>query len=513
MLPEFSSTLTTAFADQGQNLAGIFFQASLLPYLAFLYFLGHKGNRTPPLGQFGFSFLLLFVLATIPSGIVSKLSYGDTLANVDWLHGSAEVLLTITNLLIVSGWRSASVSVSAEGEAAMDATLGAFDPSLNDFQKLERNLALGVFGLFALFCGIGTTIGFENHSAFLFGLGNLPESIANVLPFVNHAEPANALSIPTWLVHFSSVFEFLFAMSLIWRYSEVTGNEKWKGLTWGMVPLHASGIAACTDHFFYNDPRLQAVVTSQAGLTLLGNITLAIAAFRIAVSNGWTWGELNPLKEKAEEMELVMPPLAKYTSSDTDVSLGLKLLAASVFCSYATKYGELGLELPYSGSLLVATLFILTPPAVVMGKLYTSGPNVLGSGDAVEQLVEEKVGVVEEQSEESNGEGGKLTMASVKKYGVSGTVAYVLTELAFWIVAFPVAAAALYNTTGHWPDLGSNEDRAALAAFIFAGANIARLAVPVRLGAAIALAPWVDENIIKKIKSTGGGGGGGDSGQ
>ena len=37
-----------AFADQGQNLAGIFFQGSLPPYLAFLYFLGFEKNRTPP---------------------------------------------------------------------------------------------------------------------------------------------------------------------------------------------------------------------------------------------------------------------------------------------------------------------------------------------------------------------------------------------------------------------------------------------------------------------------------
>jgi hypothetical protein len=36
-------------------------------------------------------------------------------------------------------------------------------------------------------------------------------------------------------------------------------------------------------------------------------------------------------------------------------------------------------------------------------------------------------------------------------------------------------------------------------AFIFAGANIARVMVPLRLGAALALAPWVDENIIQPV--------------
>jgi hypothetical protein len=97
-----SSSSLVSFADQGQNLAGIFFQASLLPYLGFLYFLSFRGNRTPELGNFGWQFLLLFVLSTIPSGLVTKATYGSTLADCDWLHGGAELLLTITNVLIVS---------------------------------------------------------------------------------------------------------------------------------------------------------------------------------------------------------------------------------------------------------------------------------------------------------------------------------------------------------------------------------------------------------------------------
>lgn len=90
-----------AFADQGQNLAGIFFQASLLPYLLFLYFLSFRANRLPALGNFGFQFVLLFVISTIPSGIISKSVYGYSLADTDWLHGGAESLLTIANILIV----------------------------------------------------------------------------------------------------------------------------------------------------------------------------------------------------------------------------------------------------------------------------------------------------------------------------------------------------------------------------------------------------------------------------
>ena len=37
-------------------------------------------------------------------------------------------------------------------------------------------------------------------------------------------EPANALSLPTWAIHVSSVIEWIAAMGLVWRYAEVTGE-------------------------------------------------------------------------------------------------------------------------------------------------------------------------------------------------------------------------------------------------------------------------------------------------
>ena len=78
-------TNSLAFADQGGNLAGKFFQYSLAPYLGFLYFLKWEKNGTPPTAFFGFQFLLLFVLSTVFTGIVTKTTYESSLADVDWL--------------------------------------------------------------------------------------------------------------------------------------------------------------------------------------------------------------------------------------------------------------------------------------------------------------------------------------------------------------------------------------------------------------------------------------------
>ena len=122
------------------------------------------------------------------------------------------------------------------------------------------------------------------------------------------------------------------------------------------------------------------------------------------------------------------------------------------------------------------------------------------------RALDEQYGVSESISSKLPGGGGAgLSMDEIKKFGVAGTVAYILTELAFWVIAFPVASALLYQTQGHWPDLGDGADRAALLGFIFAGANVARLAVPLRFGVAFAVAPWVDENIVQPVQSKFGG--------
>ncbi|GLC70929.1 hypothetical protein PLESTF_001047700 [Pleodorina starrii] len=109
------------------SLAPQLFAMSLFPYLCFLFFLT-KSGKTPRLTLFGFYFLLVFVGATIPAGIYAKSQYGTSLANVDWLHGAAESLLTITNLLVVlglrQGIREAEASKQRQAETAAAAAGG-----------------------------------------------------------------------------------------------------------------------------------------------------------------------------------------------------------------------------------------------------------------------------------------------------------------------------------------------------------------------------------------------------
>jgi hypothetical protein len=82
------------------------FALSLFPYLGFLYFLTTSG-KAPKLAVIGFYVLLVFVAITIPAGIYAKVQYDAELANIDWLHGSAESFLSLSNVLVVMGFAGA----------------------------------------------------------------------------------------------------------------------------------------------------------------------------------------------------------------------------------------------------------------------------------------------------------------------------------------------------------------------------------------------------------------------
>jgi hypothetical protein len=82
------------------------FALSLFPYLGFLWFLT-RSRQMPRLALIGFYMTLVFVAVTIPAGIYAQQALGQTLADVDVLHGGAEFFLTLSNILIVLGFRQA----------------------------------------------------------------------------------------------------------------------------------------------------------------------------------------------------------------------------------------------------------------------------------------------------------------------------------------------------------------------------------------------------------------------
>jgi hypothetical protein len=336
---DFSVNGISAWSVDGPNLssgdlASSLFSTSLLPYLVFLYFIGKETVHTPKVAKWGFQFLLVFVFVTIPAGIYAKEHFHTTLANVDVLHGVAESLLTITNLLIIAGFYG-SVAEKEDKRVVPEDKKG--------------NIALSLIAGMVAVAGIALS---------------------------HHTEPSNALSLPTWIVHTSSILEWMVAMQLIWQHADVSGNPRWKGLTWAMMPAHASGLCACVYHTFYNSPAVIQLVALQAALTVVGNTAMAYTALRI-----WLFAKTVPSALVPESSQVTMahqdttivdlPGAAMRPSAlgqPSAVSFYSSLAVKAVALAMIVKYGELFLDAPFEPSLAPALAVVAVLSGVNTGK-------------------------------------------------------------------------------------------------------------------------------------------------
>ena len=91
----------------------------------------------------------------------------------------------------------------------------------------------------------------------------------------------HALSLGTWAIHIATLFEWLLAIVSITRFSKTSKNQSLTWLALAMLPNLASAMAAITWHIYDNSEALKGLVVIQAGLTFVGNICLAIAAWNL----------------------------------------------------------------------------------------------------------------------------------------------------------------------------------------------------------------------------------------
>lgn len=398
-----AETLTSMTQDQAEALAGPLFGASLFPYLAFLYLLNVEENDCPKGVTVGFATCLLFVFLTIPAAIVAKLWYGVSLADSDWLHGSAESVLTITNLVTVVAFRQALQAKQQQQQndnanplllLRSTTTTTTMPLSATSYGPMIQLTAI-LTALSSVTIVVPGLMGAEQHTRYLNGFMDVTGIDWTLLGA--HAEPDNALSIATWIIHISSLVEFLVAMGFCWRWADAVKNPTWKGLTWGLLPLHSSGITACTYHLFYN--HIPVLVPIQAFLTCVGNTTAAYAALRIALSNGWKLPEkmsffesyatrynnnddyasrddMTSLDASGQEATQRLLPLFESPSlvgfedlgdtlqNDSDAYFLLKLFVGCAVASYAVKYGEIAFDFPFEANAFWGFTFILVPSAL-----------------------------------------------------------------------------------------------------------------------------------------------------
>lgn len=465
----------SALALFGERFAGIetkLFQAGLLPYLVYLYFLGKEETATPRASLFGARFLLLFVAATIPAGIVAKTSYGDILANVDVLHGSSETLLSVSNFLFAFGFYEALETSRKKNKNGDDDVFEASPETQTETEtRLSSTTALL---LLAALAGFGS-----------YGAGHLihSEPVTRFLTEQMHAraEPQNALSTPTWAVHVSSVTEWALAMRLVLQYARdedvrEDANENWRFLTLAMTPFLASGFAACTFHAFYNPPSVNALVPLQALLTFLGNAGCAVAAFAV-YRNGLDRSENDTTTTLVEEEGGGMAVSSIVTFASFVVLSSTACVVTPLIA------GDFFFEPSYDKALTM----IAAPTLVWAAFLFVTDVNVRSESKTSSGSSSSNDRTVANENEETRSSG----FAQVKEFGTAGVASYVLVELAFWAIALPAAIAWYRVAEGTWLDFDNPADKAKLLGAGAVFINGVRFFVPFRLAAALALAPVV----------------------
>ncbi len=466
----------SALALFGERFAGIetkLFQAGLLPYLVYLYFLGKEETATPRASLFGARFLLLFVAATIPAGIVAKTSYGDILANVDVLHGSSETLLSVSNFLFAFGFYEALETSRKKNKNGDDDVFEASPETQTETEtRLSSTTALL---LLAALAGFGS-----------YGAGHLihSEPVTRFLTEQMHAraEPQNALSTPTWAVHVSSVTEWALAMRLVLQYArdedvpKLKANENWRFLTLAMTPFLASGFAACTFHAFYNPPSINALVPLQALLTFLGNAGCAVAAFAV-YRNGLDRSENDTTTTLVEEEGGGMAVSSIVTFASFVVLSSTACVVTPLIA------GDFFFEPSYDKALTM----IAAPTLVWAAFLFVTDVNVRSESKTSSGSSSSNDRTVANENEETRSSG----FAQVKEFGTAGVASYVLVELAFWAIALPAAIAWYRVAEGTWLDFDNPADKAKLLGAGAVFINGVRFFVPFRLAAALALAPVV----------------------
>ena len=89
------------------------------------------------------------------------------------------------------------------------------------------------------------------------------------------------LSLGTWIIHISSVIEWVFAILVIQKISNFKEYSSLYWLSLAMIPNLISAMCAITWHIYDNQTELYGLVTLQGIFTVIGNTTLALSAYFI----------------------------------------------------------------------------------------------------------------------------------------------------------------------------------------------------------------------------------------
>lgn len=98
-------------------------------------------------------------------------------------------------------------------------------------------------------------------------------------------------------------------------------------------------------------------------------------------------------------------------------------------------------------------------------------------------------------------EEGVDTIIKIKESGTAGIVSYAITEGGFWLISIPFSFALATFSSGTIPNINTQEGINTIGGYSLALLAFARTIVPLRIALALAITPWVSENIIIKFNN------------
>ena len=153
------------------------------------------------------------------------------------------------------------------------------------------------------------------------------------------------LSFGTWLIHISSVIEWIFAIFVINKISTYKKYNLFFWLSLAMVPNLIGAMCAITWHIYDNQENLYGLVSLQGIFTFIGNSTLALAAIKI-------------FKEKRLMNDLFFKFIEKLGSIDNTLLFAVSIIPYAIFLFYLYKIKSVNIFVKTGFSLTVLFVFI-----------------------------------------------------------------------------------------------------------------------------------------------------------
>jgi len=153
------------------------------------------------------------------------------------------------------------------------------------------------------------------------------------------------LSFGTWLIHISSVIEWIFTIFVIYKISTYKEYNLFFWLSLAMVPNLIGAMCAITWHIYDNQDALYGLVTLQGIFTFIGNSTLALASFIF-------------LERKRLMNDLFIKFVEKLASIDNTFLFAASIFPYVIFLFYLYKIKSVNNLVKIGYSLTVLFVFI-----------------------------------------------------------------------------------------------------------------------------------------------------------